>query len=83
MIVLNLLSVRRGGILLLASADNMSVEVELLAVVWGGRLGSQYYILHHPPHYYPHHLKLIQGEREQSMKRHLDQQEWDYPVVWW
>ena len=34
MIVLNLLSVRLGGILLLASTGNMSAEVELLAVVW-------------------------------------------------
>ena len=34
MIVLNLLFVRLGGILLLASTDNMSSEVELLAVVW-------------------------------------------------
>ena len=32
--VLNLLSVTHGGILLLASTDNMSSEVELLAVVW-------------------------------------------------
>ena len=34
MIVLNLLSVTLGDILLLASTDNMSAEVELLAVVW-------------------------------------------------
>ena len=33
-ILLNLLSVTLGGILLLASTDNMSAEVELLAVVW-------------------------------------------------
>ena len=32
--MLNLLSVTQGGILLLASTDNMSAEVELLAVVW-------------------------------------------------
>ena len=32
--VLNLLSVTLGGILILASTDNMSAEVELLAVVW-------------------------------------------------
>ena len=32
--VLNLLSVTLGGILLLTSTDNMSAEVELLAVVW-------------------------------------------------
>ena len=32
--MLNLLSVTLGGILLLASTDNMSAEVELLAVVW-------------------------------------------------
>ena len=32
--MLNLLSVTLGGILLLASTDKMSGEVELLAVVW-------------------------------------------------
>ena len=32
--MLNLLSVTLGGILLLVSTDNMSAEVELLAVVW-------------------------------------------------
>ena len=32
--VLNLLSVTLGGILPLASTDNMSAEVELLAVMW-------------------------------------------------
>ena len=34
MIVLHLLPETLGGMLLLASADRMSVEVELLAVVW-------------------------------------------------
>ena len=34
MIVLNLLSVTLGVVLLVASTDNMSAEVELLAVVW-------------------------------------------------
>ena len=34
MMVLNLLSVTLGDILLLASTDIISAEVELLAVVW-------------------------------------------------
>ena len=34
MIVLNLLSVTLQVVLLVASTDNMSTEVELLAVVW-------------------------------------------------
>ena len=37
MMVLSLPSVTLGGILLLASTDNMSAEVELLAAVWEAR----------------------------------------------
>ena len=81
MIVLNLLSVTLGDILLLASTDNMSAEVELLAVVWEVRESVLY--TKSSSHYYPHPLKLIQGEMDQSMRRHLDQQGWHYPVVWW
>ena len=56
--VLNLLSVTLSdiwGMLLLASADNISAEVELLAVVWEVRESVLYVIL--LPHYYPHPLK--------------------------
>ena len=81
MIVLNLLSVTLGDILLLGSTDNMSAEVELLAVMWEVRESVLYTTS--SSHYYSHPLKLIQGEMDQSMRRHLDQQGWDYPVVWW
>ena len=72
MIVLNLLSVTLGGILLLASPDNMSAEVELLTVVWEVRESVLYDkssspLLFSSP-------DIDSGEMEQSMRRHLDQQ---------
>ena len=72
MIVLNLLSVRLGGILLLASTDNMSAEVELLAVVWEVRESVLYSKSSSPLLSSSPEIDL--GEMEQSIRRHLDQQ---------
>ena len=57
----------------LASADNMSAEVELLAVVWEVRESVlSYHIILPIAILIP--LKLIQGEMVQSMRKHVDQQ---------
>ena len=68
MIVLNLLSVTLGDILLLASTDNMSAEVEVLAVVWEVRESVLYTkssspLLSSSP-------EIDSGEMDQSMRRH-------------
>ena len=72
---LNLLSVTLGGMLLLASTDNMSAEMELLVVVWEVRESvlykkSSFSLLSSSP-------EIDLGEREKSMRKPLDQQEWD------
>ena len=60
------------GILLLAPADNMSAEVELLAVVWEVKESALYSmssssLLSSSP-------EIDSGERDQSMKKHWVQQ---------
>ena len=80
MVVLNLLSVRLGDILLLASTDNMSAEVELLAAVWEVRESvldtkSSSPLLSSSPEIDSGGKGLVNEEAFGSAG--------GYPVVWW